>query len=92
LFSKIDVNGDNAHPLFKFLKKEQKSVLGEFYRTHLLSLNLFSEKPVFSGDIEWNFTKFLINRQGKLVGCYAPATEPKEMVKDIEKALKESSV
>jgi glutathione peroxidase len=88
LFAKIDVKGDHAHPLFKFLKEEQKAVLSKFYEILILTLN-FSEKPVFSGDIEWNFTKFLIGRQGKLVGCYAPATEPKEMVHDIEKALKD---
>lgn len=48
LYSKIEVNGDNAHPLYKFLKKEGK---GTFFDA-----------------IKWNFTKFLINRQGKVVG------------------------
>jgi glutathione peroxidase len=90
LFAKIDVKGDDAHPLFKFLKEEQKGVLGKFYGILLLNFN-FLEKPVFADEIEWNFTKFLIDRQGKLVGCYAPATEPKEMVGDIEKALKDDN-
>jgi len=67
LYSKIEVNGKEAHPLFTFLKKEQG---GTFFDA-----------------IKWNFTKFLVNRQGKVVGRYAPTTEPKAMVKDIEKAL-----
>ncbi|CAG5114607.1 unnamed protein product [Candidula unifasciata] len=56
LFSKIEVNGKNAHPLFKFLKKEQKGTFGDF--------------------IKWNFTKFLINREGKPVSRYSPSTDP----------------
>ncbi|KAI6196596.1 hypothetical protein M3Y94_01128400 [Aphelenchoides besseyi] len=67
LYSKVKVNGEDAHPLFKFLKKEQGGTLFDA--------------------IKWNFTKFLVNREGKVVGRYAPTTEPKSMVKDIEKAL-----
>jgi glutathione peroxidase len=68
MFSKIEVNGDNAHPLYKYLKSEAKGLMG-------------SEK------IKWNFTKFLVDQQGKVVKRYAPNTEPKDMVKDIDAAL-----
>ncbi|MDY6798669.1 MAG: glutathione peroxidase [Pseudomonadota bacterium] len=68
MFSKIDVNGDNAHPLFNYLKKEARGLMG-------------SEK------IKWNFTKFLVNRQGKVVARYAPQTKPEEIRKDIEALL-----
>jgi glutathione peroxidase len=68
MFSKIDVNGDNAHPLFNYLKKEATGLMG-------------SEK------IKWNFTKFLVNRDGKVVGRYAPKTKPGEIRKDIEALL-----
>jgi glutathione peroxidase len=68
MFSKIDVNGDNAHPLFSYLKKEARGLMG-------------SEK------IKWNFTKFLVNRQGKVVARYAPQTKPEEIRKDIEALL-----
>ncbi|GMT15042.1 hypothetical protein PFISCL1PPCAC_6339, partial [Pristionchus fissidentatus] len=71
LFSKIDVNGDNADPLWKWLKKEKGGTLIDA--------------------IKWNFTKFLVNRNGEVIARYGPTTEPKTFVKDIEKALDEPS-
>ncbi|MBE0661227.1 MAG: glutathione peroxidase [Bacteroidales bacterium] len=68
VFKKVDVNGKDAHPLFKYLKKEAPGVLG-------------------SQSIKWNFTKFLVGRDGKPVKRYAPATKPKEIKSDIEKYL-----
>jgi len=68
MFSKIDVNGDDADPLFKYLKKSQKGLLG-------------SEK------IKWNFTKFLVNRDGKVIARFAPTVKPKDLAKDIEELL-----
>lgn len=56
LFEKVDVNGENAHPLYKFLRKETKG--------------LFSDK------IKWNFTKFLIDKEGNIVKRYAPTVKP----------------
>jgi len=67
LFSKINVNGNEAIPLFKYLKKEQKGTLGDF--------------------IKWNFSKFLVNREGKPVNRYAPNVEPYSIEKDIKKLL-----
>lgn len=64
IFAKIDVNGDNAHPLYQFLKRQAKGVLG-------------------SEAIKWNFTKFLIDRQGNIVGRYAPTTTPEEITFNI---------
>ncbi len=68
IFSKIDVNGDAAHPLYKFLKERKSGLLG--------------------GSIRWNFTKFLIDRQGNVVDRYAPFTPPANLERDIEKLLK----
>ncbi|SET12670.1 glutathione peroxidase [Thalassotalea agarivorans] len=68
LFEKIDVNGDNAHPLYKYLKQEAKGVLG-------------SEK------IKWNFTKFLVDKSGKVVKRYGSITKPEAIKADIEKLL-----
>lgn len=68
MFSKIDVNGSKAHPLFKYLKKEARGLLG-------------------SEAIKWNFTKFLINRDGEVVKRYASTDKPADMRKDIEKLL-----
>lgn len=68
MFSKVDVNGEAAHPLFGFLKAEAKGVLG-------------SEK------IKWNFTKFLIGRNGHVVRRYPPTVKPEQIKEDIKKLL-----
>ncbi|WP_286261254.1 glutathione peroxidase [Thalassotalea atypica] len=68
LFSKLDVNGDNAHPLYKFLKSQAPGIFG-------------TEK------IKWNFTKFLINKDGEVVSRYAPITKPSAITRDIENEL-----
>ena len=67
MFAKVDVNGDDAHPLFTWLKSEKKGLLG--------------------GKIKWNFTKFLIGRDGQVIGRYAPNTEPRAIADDIRAAL-----
>ncbi|MGA7073360.1 glutathione peroxidase [Bradyrhizobium sp.] len=67
MFDKIDVNGDNAHPLYQYLRGEKSGLLGS--------------------SIKWNFTKFLIDRSGKVVGRYAPTTTPESLTKDIEALL-----
>ncbi|KAH8297646.1 hypothetical protein KR054_004745 [Drosophila jambulina] len=67
VFAKVDVNGDNAAPLYKYLKAKQTGTLG-------------------SG-IKWNFTKFLVNKEGVPVNRYAPTTDPMDIAKDIEKLL-----
>jgi glutathione peroxidase len=68
LFAKIDVNGDNAHPLYAWLKHEAAGILG-------------------TEAIKWNFTKFLVDRNGKVIHRYAPATRPDELVEAIEALL-----
>lgn len=68
LFSKIEVNGDKAHPLYKLLKEEAPGILG-------------------TEAIKWNFTKFLIDRQGRVVRRYAPDVKPEKIVPDIKELL-----
>jgi len=68
LFSKIDVNGANTHPLYKYLKKEAKGVLG-------------------TEAIKWNFTKFLIDKNGKVVTRYAPTDTPEKIEKAVAAVL-----
>lgn len=70
LFAKIDVNGDGAHPLFKYLKQAAPGLMG-------------------TEAIKWNFTKFLVRRDGSVYKRYAPQTEPKELIADIEALLAE---
>ena len=68
MFAKVDVNGDNTHPLFQYLKAAKPGLLG-------------------TEGIKWNFTKFLVDRNGEVVERYAPATKPAELEKTIEGLL-----
>lgn len=72
LFAKVDVNGPTTHPLFAYLKKEEKGLLG-------------------SEGIKWNFTKFLVDRQGRVLKRFAPQSSPESLEKDITAALKSVS-
>ncbi len=68
LMQKVDVNGPNASPLFDWMKKEKKGLMG-------------------SSSIKWNFTKFLIDREGNVVKRYGPQDTPSAIAKDIKKLL-----
>jgi glutathione peroxidase len=68
MFARIDVNGANAHPLFKHLKREAPGLLG-------------------TQAIKWNFTKFLVGRDGQVVKRYGPRTQPQAIAGDIEQRL-----
>ncbi|XP_043281454.1 probable phospholipid hydroperoxide glutathione peroxidase isoform X2 [Venturia canescens] len=65
LFEKIDVNGENTHPLWKYLKKEQGGILGNF--------------------IKWNFTKFIVDKEGKVVERHGPNVDPSQLESHLEK-------
>ncbi|CAL7946515.1 unnamed protein product [Xylocopa violacea] len=65
LFEKIDVNGEKAHPLWKYLKKEQGGILGDF--------------------IKWNFTKFIVNKEGKVMERHGPNVDPSKLKSNLEK-------
>ena len=67
MIDKIDVNGGNAHPLYRYLKDEKSGLLGS--------------------SIKWNFTKFLIDRSGKVVARHAPTTTPEALAREIEALL-----
>jgi glutathione peroxidase len=68
LFAKVDVNGDNTAPVYKYLKSAKPGLLG-------------------SEAIKWNFTKFLVDRGGKVIARFAPKDTPESIAADIEKAL-----
>ncbi|HEY3603110.1 MAG TPA: glutathione peroxidase [Sporichthyaceae bacterium] len=67
MMDKVEVNGDDAHPVYKWLRAEKGGLLG--------------------GKIKWNFTKFLVGRDGQVLERYAPTTKPEKLKGDIEKAL-----
>jgi glutathione peroxidase len=68
MFAKIDVNGANAHPLYRFLKKQKKGLFG-------------------SEAIKWNFTKFLVDRDGQVIDRFAPTAKPEALRPAIEAVL-----
>lgn len=68
MFEKIDVNGSEAHPVYKFLTSEAPGIAG-------------------TEAIKWNFTKFLVDRHGKVFKRYAPDVKPQDISKDIEAQL-----
>ena len=68
VFDKINVNGKNAHPLYKYFKKEKSGIFG--------------------GSIKWNFTKFLIDKNGNVVERYAPTDSPLKMEEKIKELIK----
>ena len=69
LFEKIDVNGENAHPLYEFLKAKKLGLAG-------------------TKSIKWNFTKFLVARDGTVKARFSPQTTPAAIERDVEKLLK----
>ncbi|HUO61524.1 MAG TPA: glutathione peroxidase [Candidatus Acidoferrales bacterium] len=71
LFQKIDVNGENAHPVFRYLKSEKGGLFGDA--------------------IKWNFTKFLVDRGGKVIDRYPPTTPPSAIAHEIERLLEKSA-
>ena len=87
--AKTDVNGPNAEPIFEYLKsqaptEEYKGLKAKATRTMLKGLSKSVEKD---SDILWNFTKFLVSRDGSIVKRYAPVTTPEDIEKDIEGML-----
>jgi len=68
MFSKVDVNGDETHPLYEYLKESLPGVLG-------------------TKAVKWNFTKFLVDKNGKPIKRYAPQDKPSDIAADIEKVL-----
>ena len=90
-FKKVKVNGDDAEPLFTFLKGE-KGFAGwdmDHPIAHILDDMLTKADPNYkeSADIKWNFTKFLINKQGQVVARYEPTAKFEDIAKAIENLL-----
>jgi len=91
IFSKIDVNGEDADPLFKYLKSQKK--FGGFDFKHPIASKLDTKlkalDPDYADDpsIKWNFTKFLIDRKGEVVARFEPTHDLKLVAEEIEKLL-----
>ncbi len=86
IMKKIDVNGSAADPIFEYLKtqaptEEYNGLKAKAAKTLFKTISTSVEKD---NDIQWNFTKFLISKDGATIKRFAPTTEPKEFEKDIE--------
>ena len=89
LMAKTDVNGENAEPVFEYLKsqaptEEYKGLKAKATRTMLKGISKTARKD---SDILWNFTKFLVSRDGTVIKRYAPVTTPEEIEKDLQEML-----
>lgn len=86
LFKKIEVNGDNEEPLYKFLKKHCPST-----RDGFASKDSLFYSPFKVNDVRWNFEKFLVSQNGKPVKRYDASTHPNDVEADIVKLLTQSN-
>ena len=90
LMTKVDVNGENAEPVFKWLYTEKPFAgFGEGDTAAFMDRMLASRDPDYASnpDIKWNFTKFLIDRKGKVVARYEPTVTPEQLEEDIKNLL-----
>ena len=72
LFSKIEVNGPNAHPVYQYLRRNSE---------------LYNEAEQVAGEIPWNFAKFLVNAEGKVVKYWGPQSDPESTLDEVRKLL-----
>ncbi|MDR1540430.1 MAG: glutathione peroxidase [Clostridiales bacterium] len=86
LSAKIEVNGKQADPLFVYLKSQRQfGGFGKGAKAKMMSV--MTKAKVGEPDIKWNFTKFLIDQSGEVVGRFEPTTEPASIASEIEKLL-----
>ena len=91
-FKKSDVNGANELPLYTWLKSQKPCLGGYDAKLAAVMEKLYNEanpEPRKKDDIQWNFTKFLINRNGDVIARFEPTVDMKEVKKQVEAALAE---
>ena len=84
-FAKVDVNGENESPIFAFLKIQapEDRITGFKNKAIMKGISKISSSTKKTGDIKWNFTKFLVGRDGNVVARYSPTCKPEDIEKDI---------
>jgi glutathione peroxidase len=87
LFQKIEVNGENAHPLYQYLREKAPEEEIDVNSTLYKHLQNKAPELLEGSTIKWNFTKFLIDQEGIVVKRFSPITTPEEIEKDIEALL-----
>ena len=88
-FTKIDVNGENESPLFAYIKNEVKEDIIEGMKNKIAmnAVEKISSTYKKDGDIKWNFTKFLVDREGNVIARYSPIFKPEGMEDKIKELL-----
>ncbi len=88
-FTKADVNGESELPLYTYLKEQIKEdkIEGMKNKMAMKAVEKISKTTKKAGDIKWNFTKFLVDKDGKVVGRYSPIFKPEDMEEDIKKLM-----
>ena len=88
-FAKIEVNGENEDKVFTILKEQQpkEEVKGFKNKAAMKAISKISKTCTKDGDIVWNFTKFLVDKDGNAVKRYSPITNPSEIEKDLLELL-----
>ena len=87
--AKVEVNGENESPIFTYLKSQIKDdiISGMKNKATMKMVSKISKSTKEDGDIKWNFTKFLIDREGNVVKRYSPTCKPEDIDADIEKLI-----
>ena len=87
--AKIDVNGENESPLYTYIKNEVKEDIIEGMKNKIAmkAIEKISSTCKKDGDIKWNFTKFLVDREGNVVSRYSPTFKPEDMEEKIKELL-----
>ena len=88
-FSKIEVNGENEHPLYTFLKSQIKEDVIDGLKNKMAmgAIEKISSTCKKDGDIKWNFTKFLVDRNGNVAYRYSPTYKPEDIKEKIKELL-----
>ena len=88
-FTKIDVNGENESPLYTFLKNEiaDDTIEGIKNKMAMKAVGKISKTAKDKKDIKWNFTKFLVDREGNVIGRFSPTYKPEDMEEMIKKVI-----
>ena len=88
-FTKADVNGENELPLYTYLKEQIKDdkIIGIKNKMAMKAVEKMSKTTKKPGDIKWNFTKFLVDKEGQVVERYSPTFKPADMENDIKQIM-----
>ena len=88
-FSKIEVNGENEEPLYAYLKNAiaDDIIDGVKNKMEMKAIEKISKTVKNKNDIKWNFTKFLVDRDGNVVGRYSPTYKPEDMEDKIKELI-----